>query len=86
LPNRPAGAIFATMSKQFHARTPKPAKPRAGSAERPQAAGVDRAKLDRAAAQPVDAKAGTAKEVGGPDGPEPTRYGDWERGGICYDF
>ncbi|SDF53733.1 Protein of unknown function [Limimonas halophila] len=25
-------------------------------------------------------------EVGGPDGPEPTRYGDWERGGICYDF
>lgn len=25
-------------------------------------------------------------EVGGPDGPEPTRYGDWERGGVCYDF
>jgi len=25
-------------------------------------------------------------EVGGPSGPEPTRYGDWERGGICYDF
>ena len=27
-----------------------------------------------------------AKEVGGPSGPEPTRYGDWERKGICYDF
>ena len=26
------------------------------------------------------------KEIGGPDGPEPTRYGDWERKGICYDF
>lgn len=25
-------------------------------------------------------------EVGGPHGPEPTRYGDWEKGGRCYDF
>ncbi|KAE8722180.1 Detected protein of unknown function [Hibiscus syriacus] len=25
-------------------------------------------------------------EVGGPKGPEPTRYGDWERNGRCYDF
>lgn len=33
--------------------------------------------------------AGTAAkptELGGPSGPEPTRYGDWERKGICYDF
>ncbi|MEQ1818535.1 MAG: succinate dehydrogenase assembly factor 4 [Terricaulis sp.] len=27
-----------------------------------------------------------AKEVGGPSGPEPTRYGDWERKGIASDF
>ena len=26
------------------------------------------------------------KEVGGPKGPEPTRYGDWERNGRCTDF
>lgn len=26
------------------------------------------------------------KEIGGPQGPEPTRYGDWERGGIASDF
>ena len=26
------------------------------------------------------------KEIGGPKGLEPTRYGDWERKGICYDF
>ena len=26
------------------------------------------------------------KEVGGPKGPEPTRYGDWEVGGIASDF
>jgi hypothetical protein len=25
-------------------------------------------------------------EVGGPKGPEPTRYGDWEKGGRCSDF
>ena len=26
------------------------------------------------------------KEIGGPEGPEPTRYGDWERRGRCIDF
>lgn len=25
-------------------------------------------------------------EVGGPKGPEPTRYGDWEKAGRCTDF
>ena len=32
----------------------------------------------RAAARP--------KEANGPKGPEPTRYGDWERNGIASDF
>ena len=27
-----------------------------------------------------------AEESGGPKGPEPTRYGDWEKKGICWDF
>ncbi len=27
-----------------------------------------------------------AQEHGGPSGPEPTRYGDWERNGIAVDF
>ena len=37
--------------------------------------------------QPVDRAKGTKKkEVGGPSGPEPTRYGDWERNGRCVDF
>lgn len=26
------------------------------------------------------------KEIGGRDGPEPTRYGDWENKGIVSDF
>ena len=27
-----------------------------------------------------------AKEYGGPSGPEPTRYGDWEKKGLTSDF
>jgi hypothetical protein len=26
------------------------------------------------------------REIGGPKGPEPTRYGDWEHNGRCTDF
>jgi hypothetical protein len=33
---------------------------------------------------PVAAK--RSREIGGPSGPEPTRYGDWERNGRVSDF
>ena len=36
----------------------------------------------RHAAEPKPA----VPETGGPKGPEPTRYGDWERKGRCIDF
>jgi hypothetical protein len=26
------------------------------------------------------------RELGGPTGPEPTRFGDWEKNGRCIDF
>lgn len=26
------------------------------------------------------------KEIGGREGPEPTRFGDWEKAGRCIDF
>ena len=35
--------------------------------------------------QPVS-KPELATEIGGRDGPEPTRYGDWEKNGRCIDF
>ena len=38
----------------------------------------------RARANKPDRK--KSKEIGGPKGPEPTRYGDWEKAGRCYDF
>lgn len=31
-------------------------------------------------------KKNTPKEIGGPKGPEPTRYGDWEVKGRVSDF
>ncbi len=34
---------------------------------------------------PVPAE-GEVAEEGGPSGPEPTRFGDWERKGRCIDF
>lgn len=30
--------------------------------------------------------AAKAREIGGPKGPEPTRFGDWENKGRCIDF
>jgi hypothetical protein len=29
---------------------------------------------------------GPTREIGGPKGPEPTRYGDWQYNGRCTDF
>ena len=34
----------------------------------------------------ADAKAPLPPELGGRNGPEPVRYGDWEKKGIAYDF
>ena len=33
-----------------------------------------------------DGAAAETGETGGPKGPEPTRYGDWEKNGRCIDF
>jgi hypothetical protein len=40
------------------------------------------------AAKSAEAKPAPPKprEIGGPKGPEPTRYGDWEVNGRCTDF
>ncbi|MCP5418925.1 MAG: DUF1674 domain-containing protein [Gammaproteobacteria bacterium] len=35
---------------------------------------------------PTEAPHDRPKEIGGPKGLEPTRYGDWEKGGRCIDF
>ncbi len=52
-----------------------------GRPELPQAGTVGAAERARRRAVPQP-----PGEIGGPAGPEPTRYGDWERGGRCIDF
>jgi hypothetical protein len=43
--------------------------------------------LEEAAARRADeAAAARPEELGGPSGPEPTRFGDWERKGVAVDF
>jgi hypothetical protein len=34
----------------------------------------------------AEAKAPLPTELGGRDGPEPVRYGDWEKKGLAIDF
>jgi hypothetical protein len=38
------------------------------------------------APQPESSPEVESEETGGPKGQEPTRYGDWENKGICWDF
>lgn len=45
-----------------------------------------RALEEAAARRKAEAEADQPVELGGPKGPEPTRYGDWERKGVAVDF
>jgi hypothetical protein len=38
------------------------------------------------AAEPAKPGDDKTEEIGGPQGPEPTRFGDWEKAGRCSDF
>jgi hypothetical protein len=59
---------------------PPERKPLTPAAQRALAEAEARRKAAEASAQPMQ------KEVQGPKGPEPTRYGDWESKGIASDF
>jgi hypothetical protein len=45
-----------------------------------------RALAEAAARRAAAERTPPAPEQGGPKGPEPTRFGDWERKGIAVDF
>ncbi|MFC3227228.1 DUF1674 domain-containing protein [Marinibaculum pumilum] len=61
-------------------------------AKRPAAGGTDAGVESPAAAagakkpKPAHVLEQAPGEIGGPDGPEPTRYGDWSFKGIASDF
>jgi hypothetical protein len=67
------------MTEQAHCAGNQPAID--GAAATPQTKGIinpgDRPPVERTARPP---------EIGGRQGPEPTRYGDWELRGRCIDF
>ena len=64
-------------------KTKKPTK--AEIAARIRAAG-ERASAEAEERRKTSAPQAMAPELGGPKGPEPTRYGDWEKKGITSDF
>ena len=53
------------------------------AAQRALAEAEERRKKARLAEEAAGPK---PKEINGPKGPEPTRYGDWEKKGIASDF
>jgi len=67
-----------TASDDPSSKHPQPPRKLSPEAERALAEASQRRALEREAER--------AKEVGGPQGPEPTRYGDWEKKGIASDF
>ena len=41
---------------------------------------------EEAAYRPTEGPKSPSREIGGREGPDPTRYGDWEMRGRCIDF
>jgi hypothetical protein len=72
VPNAPSDVVFVSASNRI------PADPQA----RPDAAAAGPVPTD----PPADSFNDRPVETGGPPGPEPTRYGDWEKNGRCIDF
>jgi hypothetical protein len=66
------------MTNQNDAETEQEATPLPPAAKR----ALAEAEARRKAAKEVD----LPPELGGRDGPEPVRYGDWEKKGIAVDF
>lgn len=54
--------------------------------ERPLDETAKRALLEAAERRAAAAATNAPTEHGGPTGPEPTRYGDWEKKGLAVDF
>ncbi len=78
------------MTRRFTAHEPRPlrdARPKASALPGAQPTKPEKShKPEKSTKAKNPSTAGKMAEIGGPSGPEPTRYGDWERKGICVDF
>jgi len=54
--------------------------------DRPLGDAARRALLEAAGRRAAEEATALQPEHGGPRGPEPTRYGDWEKKGLAVDF
>ena len=54
--------------------------------QRPLSPAAQRALAEAEARRKAEKAKQPEPEVGGRDGPDPARYGDWEKGGIVSDF
>lgn len=68
------------MSENKSPETPEQTADLPAAAKRALAEAEERRKKAAAEAEPLPT------ELGGRDGPEPVRYGDWEKKGIAVDF
>lgn len=64
---------------------PSPEKPPLTPAAERALAEAEARRAERAR-HPAEREKGASKEINGRSGPEPTRYGDWEKDGIASDF
>jgi hypothetical protein len=79
---------MSTLNRTLSA-TPEAAASGSLSAQAALAAPAPEAPVVGGLAAPVAPAAGQSvlpREIGGRAGPEPTRFGDWERSGRCIDF
>ena len=60
--------------------------PEGAATDKPLTDAARRALAEAAERRGAETALETPPEQGGPKGPEPTRYGDWERKGIAVDF
>jgi hypothetical protein len=70
----------ATQPEVSPAPVEVPARVLSPAAQRALAEAAERRRIREAA------EAARPNEVGGRGGPDPVRYGDWEKGGIAWDF
>lgn len=76
----PTSSPAAEAPQAFNADVPH------ATPERPLTEAARGALLEAAERRTAAGNTGLPTEHGGPRGPEPTRYGDWEKKGLAVDF
>jgi hypothetical protein len=77
---------MATLGRTAYVRAMSDEIPEGAAPGKPLTPAARRALEEAAARRAAAQTPAQAPEEGGPTGPEPTRYGDWERKGVAVDF